>query len=98
VVDATPVSANPDFLNAPGLQELLDTCKMVFCHNMPEKDNKTNFLEKYCLEKNLYFIPGKWMYNAQLAKQYRLLLEGYQKSDGSPISEQDVLKTWGVEQ
>lgn len=96
VVDATPVSANPDFLNAPGLAKLLDGCKMVFCHNMPEKDNKINYLEKYCMERNLYFIPGKWMYNAQLAKQYRLLFEGYQKPDGSAISEQDVLETWNV--
>jgi shikimate dehydrogenase len=97
VVDATPISSNPDFLNAPGLSSLLGSCKMVFCHNMPEKDNKTNYMEQYCLENNLYFIPGKWMYNAQLAKQYRLLFEGYNKPDGSPISEQDVLETWKVE-
>ncbi len=96
VVDATPISANPDFMSAPGLSTLLSGCKMVFCHNMPEKDNKTNYLEKYCTEKNLYFIPGKWMYNAQLAKQYRLLFEGYSKKDGSPISEQDVLETWNI--
>jgi shikimate dehydrogenase len=97
VVDATPISSSPDFLNAKGLSELLDGCKMVFCHNMPEKDNKTNYLEQYCMEKELYFIPGKWMYNAQLAKQYRLLFEGYTKPDGSPISEEDVLTTWKVE-
>ncbi|HEY6913158.1 MAG TPA: hypothetical protein VI413_00665 [Paludibacter sp.] len=97
VVDATPVSSDPDFLNAPGLSSLLGGCKMVFCHNMPEKDNKTNYLEQYCRENNLYYIPGKWMYNAQLAKQYRLLFEGYTKPDGSPISEQDILKTWKVE-
>lgn len=97
VVDATPISSSPDFLNAPGLSVLLDGCKMVFCHNMPEKDNKTNYLEKYCAENNLYFIPGKLMYNAQLAKQYRLLFEGYSKQDGSPISEQDILETWQVE-
>jgi shikimate dehydrogenase len=97
VVDATPVSSNPDFLQAPGLSELLGDCKMVFCHNMPEKDNKTNYLEKYCAENKLYYIPGKWMYNAQLAKQYRLLFEGYTKPDGSPISEQDILETWKVE-
>ncbi|MBP1619001.1 MAG: Shikimate dehydrogenase substrate binding domain protein [Bacteroidetes bacterium] len=98
VVDATPVSSEPDFLNSAGLSSLLDGCKMVFCHNMPEKDDKTNYLERYCQEKQLYFIPGKWMYNAQLAKQYRLLLEGYLKADGSPISEQDVMNTWKVEQ
>jgi len=97
VVDATPISSNPDFLNAPGLSVLLDGCKMVFCHNMPEKDNKINYLEQYCAENKLYFIPGKWMYNAQLAKQYRLIFEGYNKPDGSPISEQDILESWKVE-
>ena len=97
VIDATPISSDPDFLNAPGISTLLDGCKMVFCHNMPEKDNKTNYLEKYCTEHHLYFIPGKLMYNAQLAKQYRLLFEGYSKADGSPISEKDVLETWMVE-
>jgi shikimate dehydrogenase len=97
VVDATPISSNPDFLNAPGLSELLDGCKMVFCHNLPKKDNKTNYLEQYCVENKLYFIPGQWMYNAQLAKQYRLLFEGYYKPDGTPISEQDVLETWKVD-
>ena len=96
VVDATPVSSNPDFLNTTGLSKLLDGCKMVFCHNMPEKDNHTNYLEQYCTEKKLYFIPGKWMYNSQLAKQYRLLFEGYNKQDGSPITEEDILETWMV--
>lgn len=97
VVDATPISSHPDFLNAPGLADLFSGCKMVFCHNMPEKDNKINYLEKYCIENKMYFIPGKWMYNAQLAKQYRLLFEGYTMRDGSPISEKDVLETWEVE-
>jgi len=97
VVDATPVSSNPDFLNATGLSQLLDGCKMVFCHNMPEKDNKTNYLEQYCTVNKLYFIPGKWMYNAQLAKQYRLLFEGYNKPDGSPITEEDILETWMIQ-
>jgi len=97
VVDATPISSNPDFLHATGLSDLLSGCKMVFCHNMPEKDNKINYLEQYCVANKLYFIPGKWMYNAQLAKQYRLLFEGYTKPDGLPVSEQDVLETWKVE-
>jgi len=97
LVDATPISSNPDFLHATGLSDLLSGCKMVFCHNMPEKDNKINYLEQYCVANKLYFIPGKWMYNAQLAKQYRLLFEGYTKPDGSPVSEQDVLETWKVE-
>jgi len=97
IVDATPISSDPKFLNSPGLSKLLNGCKMVFSHNMPEKDNKTNYFGKYCAEKNLYFIPGKLMYNAQLAKQYRLFFEGYLKPDGSPVSEQDILETWKVE-
>jgi len=96
VVDATPVSSSPDFLQAPGLSTLLSDCNMVFCHNMPEKDNKINYLEQYCHENKLCFVPGKWMYNAQLAKQYRLLFEGYTKPDGSAITEQDVIETWQV--
>ena len=97
IVDATPISSDPEFLNSPGLSNLLNGCKMVFSHNMPEKDNKTNYFEKYCAENKLYFIPGKLMYNAQLAKQYRLLFEGYTKQDRSPVSEQDILETWKVE-
>ncbi|MDD3079550.1 MAG: hypothetical protein PHH37_10665 [Paludibacter sp.] len=96
VVDATPISSNPDFLTAMGLQELLNGCKMVFCHNMPEKDHKINYLEQYCTNHGICFVPGKWMYNAQLAKQYRLLFEGYCKPDGSTITEQNILETWGI--
>jgi shikimate dehydrogenase len=49
VVDATPVSADPDFLtNARGYQDVLRDCKMVFCHSMPELVNKKNYLKAYC--------------------------------------------------
>ena len=97
VVDATPVSSNPDFLNSPGLSLLLEGCKMVFCHNKPENDNKTNFMEQYCTERKRYFIPGKWMYNAQLVKQYLLFFDGYLKANGLPVTEQDILDTWKLE-
>ena len=95
VVDATPVSADPNFLDAVGLSEILAGCKMVFCHNMPEKDNKPNYLKEYCSEQNIHFIPGKWMYNAQLIKQYELYFEGYAISDGStPVTEKDIIDSW----
>jgi shikimate dehydrogenase len=97
VVDATPISSDPNFLAASGFSSLLVGAKMLFCHNMPEKDSKFNYLEKYCAEHHLFYIPGKWMYNAQLAKQYRLLFEAFTKKDGSEISEMDILQTWNVE-
>lgn len=76
VVDATPVSSSPDFLQAPYFQSLLEDCKMMFCHNMPEKDGNINYMAKYCKGKQLPFIPGRYMYEAQHIKQYALLLEG----------------------
>ena len=97
VVDATPISSQTDFIDSIGFRNLLESCKMVFCHNMPEKDNKINYMEQYCAEKNIFFIPGKWMYNAQLLKQYRLLFEGFNKPNGSPISEQDIVETWAID-
>ncbi|MBK6266069.1 shikimate dehydrogenase [Marivirga sp. S37H4] len=98
VVDATPISSNPDFLEAKGFADLLEGCKMVFCHNMPEKDNKTNHLQAYCNQKPIRFIPGKWMYAAQLIKQFQLYFEGYQHADGlSPITEKDIAEAWNLE-
>jgi shikimate dehydrogenase len=88
VVDATPISSNPDFLQAAGFSEILENCKMVFCHNMPEKDGKKNFLEEYCVQKAIEYIPGKWMHSAQLVKQYSLLLSEYN------ISESQIKETW----
>lgn len=97
VVDATPVSSDVNFLKAEGLSEILEHCKMVFCHNMPEKDHKTNYLKAYCDEKNLFYIPGKWMYEAQLVKQYSLFFEGFTKADGiTPITEKDIAEIWGI--
>lgn len=88
VVDATPVSSSPDFLQAPYFQSLLEDCKMMFCHNMPEKDGNINYLAKYCKGKQLPFIPGRYMYEAQHIKQYALLLEGLKdEQTGLPIDE-----------
>lgn len=96
VVDATPISGSADFLNAKGFKDILEGSKMVFCHNMPEKDGKNNYLQTYCKDHNIAFIPGKAMYRGQLIKQYRLLLGGTPKPDGNPISEEDIIKAWGV--
>ncbi|MFT2010883.1 shikimate dehydrogenase family protein [Pontibacter sp. 13R65] len=98
VVDATPISSDPDFLQAAHFADILAGCKMVFCHNMPEKDNKTNYLQQYCADHHLYYVPGKWMYNAQLVKQYQLYLDGYTKADDgtTPVSENDILSAWDL--
>ena len=94
LVDATPISSEPDFLKSAGLIEILNNCKMVFCHNMPEKEMKTNYLKTWCEEKGLYFIPGKWMHEAQLLRQYMLFFEGYTKPDGNFITEKDIAAAW----
>ncbi len=88
VVDATSISSSPDFLQAPYFQSLLEGCKMVFCHNMPEKDGNVNYLAKYCEDEQLPFIAGRYMYEAQHIKQYALLLEGLKdEQTGLPIDE-----------
>jgi shikimate dehydrogenase len=97
VVDATPVSSDPNFLdNAIGFSGLLKDCKIVFCHNMPEKDSKKNYLEKYCKKHGIFFIPGKTMYVSQMIKQFLLYFEGLKKQDGTPmaITEKEITKTW----
>ncbi|GAA4824661.1 shikimate dehydrogenase [Algivirga pacifica] len=96
VVDATPVSSDPDFLKAEGLKELLQGSKMVFCHNMPEKDGKTNYLQAYCEAEGKFFIPGNAMYKGQLIKQYQLFLQQEQKANGGEVSEEDIIKHWNL--
>ncbi|HET8860089.1 shikimate dehydrogenase [Marivirga sp.] len=88
VVDATPISSNPNFLEAKGFSELLDNCKMLFSHNMPEKDDKPNYLKSYCKENNIAFIPGSAMYKAQLIRQYQLFI--------GDISENKIIETWNL--
>jgi len=89
VVDATPVSSQADFLEAEGFAHLLQGCKMLFCHNMPEKDNKPNFLKSYCEENNIEFIPGSAMYRSQLIRQYQLFL--------GIISEDKITECWNLD-
>lgn len=86
VVDATPISSQADFLEAEGFANLLQGCKMLFCHNMPEKDNKQNYLKSYCEENNIEFIPGSAMYKAQLVRQYQLFI--------GDISAEAIIKNW----
>lgn len=86
VVDATPISSNPNFMEAKGFSELLENCKMLFSHNMPEKDNESNYLKSYCEENNIEFIPGSAMYRAQLIRQYQLFIGN--------ISEDKIFESW----
>lgn len=88
VVDATPISSNPNFMKAKGFAELLENCKMLFSHNMPEKDNQPNYLKSYCEENNIEFIPGSDMYKAQLIRQYQLFL--------GDISEEKIIESWNL--
>ncbi|SMG39858.1 shikimate dehydrogenase [Marivirga sericea] len=89
VVDATPISSQPNFLDATGFSELIANCKMLFCHNMPEKDNRTNYLKSYCQKNGIQFIPGSAMYKAQLIRQYQLFI--------GDISEEKIIQSWGLD-
>jgi shikimate dehydrogenase len=88
VVDATPISSNPDFIEAKGFAQLLEGCTMLFSHNMPEKDNQPNYLKSYCEENNIEFIPGSAMYKAQLIRQYQLFI--------GDISEEKIIESWNL--
>lgn len=88
VVDATPISSNPKFIEATGFAKLLNNCKMLFSHNMPEKDNKPNYLKSYCEDNHIDFIPGSAMYKAQLIRQYQLFI--------GDISEEKIIKNWNL--
>jgi shikimate dehydrogenase len=89
VVDATPISSQADFLKARGFAGLLQECKMLFCHNMPEKDNERNFLKTYCEENKIEFVPGSSMYKAQLIRQYQLFI--------GDISEDRIIENWNLD-
>lgn len=88
VVDATPISSSPDFMEAKGFSELLENCKMLFSHNMPEKDNNPNYLKSYCGENDIEFIPGRAMYKAQLIRQYQLFI--------GDVSEEKIIENWNL--
>ncbi|MGJ3233547.1 shikimate dehydrogenase family protein [Marivirga sp.] len=88
VVDATPISSDQNFLEAKGFAELLNNCKMLFSHNMPEKDNKPNYLKSYCEDNHIEFIPGSEMYKAQLIRQYQLFI--------GDVSEEKIIENWNL--
>ncbi|MBB6460984.1 shikimate dehydrogenase family protein [Flammeovirga kamogawensis] len=97
VVNATPMSSY-QLSEVAGFLEILDGSKMVFDHNMPEKDNKINYLEQFCLKTNTHFIPGKEMYVPQMIKQWKLFMDGVQDISGNAleISEDDIKRHWNV--
>lgn len=97
VVNATPISSAP-LEKAVGFLKILQDCKMVFDHNMPEKDNKINHLTKYCLTKKIHFIPGKDMYVPQMIKQWKLFLNGTMDNNNKKlnITDNDIIKYWNI--
>lgn len=97
VVNATPISSLP-LEKAVCFSDIVNGCKMVFDHNMPEKDAKKNYLHGYCDSHKIYFVPGKDMYNSQMIKQWELFLDGV-NINGSQmkITEDDVVKFWKLD-
>ena len=108
VVDATPVSGdqnrfenavfhNPSTGEANPLSDLLNSAQIIFSHNMPEKDGNPNYLQAHAEQKEIYFIPGKWMYVKQMVMQFGLYLDGLVKPDGTPwATEADIIEAWGI--
>lgn len=93
VVDATPISSSPNLEQNTQFINLVKNTKIVFCHAMPEKDNKTNYLLEYCNKNNIFYISGEDMYIAQLIKQYMIYFENLNQKK---ISEEDIIKAWGL--
>lgn len=96
-INATPASATP-LEQAACLLDTFKDCKMVFDHNMPEKDGQPNFLEKYCSDNKIYFIPGVEMYIPQMIKQWSIFLNEVSDINGKQIiiTEKDIIKNWGI--
>jgi shikimate dehydrogenase len=95
VVNATPVSKD-QITNITGLVEILENCKVVFDHNIPEKDGRTNYLKDYCKAHDIYFIPGGDMYNAQMIKQWQLFLDVCKTRSGQQLTltDDDIRQHW----
>ncbi|MCG8523205.1 MAG: hypothetical protein MI744_13465 [Pseudomonadales bacterium] len=98
VVNATPLSAHP-LEQAAGFLDVLKGCKMVFDHNMPEKDNKTNYIKEYCQGTDIHFIPGHDMYVPQMIQQWMLFLNGANDNLNNKlnITERDIEKAWSLD-
>ncbi|MED7819730.1 MULTISPECIES: shikimate dehydrogenase family protein [unclassified Francisella] len=93
VVDATPISSSPDLEQNSQFMYLVKNAKIVFCHAMPEKDNKKNHLLEYCNKNNIFYISGEDMYIAQLIKQYMIYFENLNQKK---ISEEDIIEAWNL--
>ena len=94
VVNATPVSSDK-LENATGLLDVLQGSKVVFDHNMPEKDGNPNYLKLFCDSNGIDFIPGNDMYIAQMIKQWTLFLDGFTDEGHTwHITEADIKKYW----
>lgn len=90
VVNATPISGEP-LESAVGLHELLADAKMVFDHNMPEKEGNRNFLKEFCDCENRYFISGLEMYVPQLIEQWMIFLRDLTREDNSAwVTEESI--------
>ena len=92
LIDATPLSSSPNMSDNTDFIQLVDNAKAVFCHSMPEKDGKNNYLLEYCNSKGIFYIAGKEMYKAQLIKQYKLYFDNFDPQ--ADISEDDIVKAW----
>jgi shikimate dehydrogenase len=97
LINATPVSGSP-IEEAMNLPELLKEVKVVFDHNMPEKEGKKNYLEEYCQKHGLVFISGREMYNPQMIKQWQMFLNGQTTNDGKVLDlvDEDIKKYWEI--
>lgn len=93
VVDATPISSSADLEQNTQFIDLVKDAKVVFCHAMPEKDNKKNHLLEYCNRNSIFYINGEDMYIAQLIKQYMIYFENLNQKK---ISEKDIIEAWSV--
>jgi len=97
VVNATQASSG-SLSDADNLLDILSVCKMVFDHNMPEKDGKRNYLLEHCKVSEIHFIPGKDMYVPQMIKQWKLFLDGTENGGNLfHISETDIAGFWELE-
>lgn len=91
VVDATPISSSPELEQNTQFIDLVKDAKIVFCHAMPEKDNRKNYLLEYCNRNSIFYISGDDMYIAQLIKQYMMYFANLNQKD---ISEKDIIEAW----
>lgn len=97
VVNATPLSTFT-LESAVGFMEVVEDTKMVFDHNMPEKENKTNYLKEYCEQQSIHFIPGNDMYVPQMIQQWKLFLNGAMDLHGNKlnVTEKDIINHWNL--